>query len=252
MASLINRLIPTTAKELLKRKSGVPDIFFSIERLKEAGFAPTEIVDVGAYEGEWTKRCSCIYPEARFLMIEAMQAKSPVLQTLCAAEKKMRFEIGVLGAESGKEVFFSEIETASSVLEEVVTRHDRTRRKTVALDEIIEKNNIDKVDFLKLDVQGYELEVLKGFRRHIENTEVILSEVSLLDIHKGVPLVRDVLNFMYEFSFVAFDICSVNIRRPLDGALWQTDLLFVKENSRFRSNKAYCRDGLEDQLQAKH
>jgi hypothetical protein len=92
---------------------------------------------------------------------------------------------------------------------------------------------------MKLDVQGYELEVLKGGDKILPNTEAVILEVSLLDIHKNVPLLRDVVNFMYDYGFVAYDICSVSARRPLDRALWQTDLLFVKENSKFRQNKSY-------------
>ena len=117
--------------------------------------------------------------------------------------------------------------------------HSRTKKITTTLNDVVKRNRIEKVDFLKLDVQGYELEILKGFDQYINTTDVILSEVSLLDIHKEVPLMRDVLNFMHRFGFVVYDICSVNTRRPLDNALWQMDLIFVKENSIFRSNKAY-------------
>jgi hypothetical protein len=108
------------------------------------------------------------------------------------------------------------------------------------LNEVIERQAIQKVDFLKLDVQGYELEVLKGFDRYLSETDVILSEVSLLDIHKGVPLIKDVLDFMHGCGFVVYDICSVSTRRPLDHALWQTDLMFVKEDSAFRKDKRYA------------
>ncbi len=40
--------------------------------------------------------------------------------------------------------------------------------KQISLDNFIEKNHIDKIDFLKVDVEGYELEVLKGFEKNLQ------------------------------------------------------------------------------------
>ncbi len=239
MKNIINRFMPAAFKESLKRNAGVPDIYFSLERLREIGFRPHQIIDVGAYEGEWTKRSSKIFPEAKFLMVEAMDKKEEKLKTFANENKNITVSINLLGAKTGEQVYFSELETASSVLEETSSKHLRHSRTIKSLQDVAKENNIRKVDLLKLDVQGYELEVLKGFVEYLPETEVILSEVSLLDIHKNVPLIKDVLDFMDGFDFVVYDICSVSTRRPLDNALWQTDLLFVKKDSVFRRDKRY-------------
>ena len=236
--SIVNKLLTGKAKEYLKRKVGVPDMFVSLERLRGLGFNPGQIVDVGAFEGEWTAATSLIFPNAKILMVEAMPQKEPALQPL-KSNSNIDYEIAVLGAIDGKDVFFTELETASSVLEENAATHNRIKRQTSSLNSILAKRNIAKVDLIKLDVQGYELEVLAGFDKYMDTTDAILTEASLLDIHKGVPLVRDMINYMGDRGFVLYDICSVSTRRPLDNALWQTDLLFVKENSVFRQDKRY-------------
>ncbi|HEY0579358.1 MAG TPA: FkbM family methyltransferase [Candidatus Nitrosocosmicus sp.] len=229
--------IKQSIKNYIKARAGVPDMFSSLKNLKRIGFKPLQIVDVGAYQGEWTKNCLKIFPEANYLMVEGMEIKKPFLEDL-NRYSNISYEIALLGASTGKEVYFSEIETASSVLEEVVTQQKRTKKVLATLDDILIKHSIRKVDLLKLDVQGYELEILKGYERYFDKTEVILSEVSLLDIHKNCPLIKDILNEMYKYGFVAYDICSAT-RRPLDNALWQTDILFVKEESIYRNDKRY-------------
>jgi hypothetical protein len=45
---------------------------------------------------------------------------------------------------------------------------------------------------------------------------------------------HEVTAFMQEHGFCAYDICGL-VRRPLDEALCQMDLLFVKESSRLRA-----------------
>mgnify|MGYP001263629321 CR=1 FL=1 len=241
MNKLALSLLPASFKEKLRKRMGVPDMFFSLERMKQSGFSPRNIVDVGAYEGAWTRKCATLFPDADYLMVEAMPKKKEQLERVSREHRiKSQVAIAVLGSGDGQEVYFSELETASSVLEENETQHQRVLRKTRSLDRIVQEAGFNEIDLLKLDVQGYELEVLKGFGEHIKKTEVIISEISLIDIHKGVPLLRDVVNFMFDRGFVTYDICSVSIRRPLDGALWQTDFMFVKHDSVFRSKKGYA------------
>lgn len=237
--SLISYLVPAAIKNYIQRKSGVPNMFFSLERLKALGFKPQQIIDVGAYEGEWTKNCLNIFAEASYIMFEAMPQKEPKLKQISNANSNVDFEIALLAEGDDKELYFTELETASSVLEEVVNKQNRKKRKSKSLNSALKHKGVSKVDLIKLDVQGYEVEVLKGFTDYLPTTDIIICEVSLLDIHKGVPLIRDVINFMYDYDFVVYDICSVSTRRPLDNALWQTDLLFVKESSDFRSDKRY-------------
>jgi hypothetical protein len=93
-------------------------------------------------------------------------------------------------------------------------------------------------ELLKIDTQGYELEVLKGAEQCLASARVILAELNLLDIHQGVALAGEVIGWLGQRGWVLSDVCSL-IRRPLDRALWQADALFLKEGDPLRSDKRW-------------
>ena len=81
--------------------------------------------------------------------------------------------------------------------------------------------------------------MLKGAERSLPTIEIILAETNLLDIHQDVPLLADIIAWLQARAFVAYDICGLT-RRPLDDALWQADVLFVRADSRFRRDKRWA------------
>ncbi|HEY1600605.1 MAG TPA: FkbM family methyltransferase [Pirellulales bacterium] len=203
----------------------------SLEFLKRQGWLPTSIIDIGAYVGDWTRMCRTVFPDAEVLMVEAQQNKIGNLKRACVElGAGVSYELALLGPQTGTNVRFVEMETGSSVFEELSPyKRNYVEKNQVTLDSLIASRGWPNPNFLKLDVQGYELEVLKGGSKAVQHAEVILLESSLLSINKDCPLVFDVLHFMAQSGFRLLDICSLIRRR--DGALWQTDLLFLRCDS---------------------
>lgn len=211
-----------------------PNVKATLEYLKKWGFSPLATIDVGASSGEWTKTFKAIYPSAKVLMIEAQDKMAPCLQGVCNEYPgDVFYETALLGATDGEQVQFVEAGSGSSVFEEH-SSYERcyVQKSLVRLDSLLSGfPHFHKVDFLKLDVQGYELEVLKGGMQTVNSAEFVLMEASLIPINRGCPLVADVLSFMERINFRLLDFCGQYRRK--DGALWQTDLLFVKKDSSF-------------------
>ena len=220
MKNIFKKLIPDSFKQEIKIRFGAPHMYWSIKNLKNNGLAAANILDIGAYKGEWTFDVLKIFPDARYLLLEANPEREGDLAKFVNNNKKskIQYEISLLASNTGDEKKFYVMDTASSVLEEhntPINIESIVSLKTKRLEDICFKNNFNKVDLIKLDVQGYELEILKGGPDILRNAEAVLMEVSLIDIHKDVPLIREVINFMYDFEFVVYDICSVAARRPL-------------------------------------
>lgn len=213
---------------------------WSLRNLYRAGFRPRCIVDVGAGSGSWTEAAEAIFRDATFLMIEARPEQRELLEAVCAKDpRRFSFASTLLGAEAREEVEFAQMSTGSSVFEEQSDiPRQYLRLPMTTLDALLTERSLPIPDFLKLDVQGYELEILKGGSEALGGAEAVLMEVSLLPINRGGPLLHDCIDFMKRNGFVAFDICSF-IRRPQDRLLWQTDMIFVREESSLRSDHTW-------------
>ena len=210
-----------------------------LQNLRANGFTPNLALDIGAYQGEWTILCKQIWPACSVLMLEAAPARMPKLHQLASSLGGAKAQQALLGASARPSVPFYEQESASSVLPESAKSGQFSTALTMrTLDEAIADTAFAAPDFVKVDVQGYELEVLKGGRKALRSAEAALLEVNLLEIYEGAPLLHEALCFMASEGFRAYDVCTL-YRRPLDHALWQMDIIFVRSNSPLVASKRY-------------
>ena len=231
MRRVISQLIPTGLKPRLRGWLGIPDLEAAHQRLHAAGFRPTAAVDVGAYQGEWTRLCRRTFPATPVLMVEPQADRQPALRALAAELGDVTLVSALLGPEAASDVPFFQNETVSSVLPEgSETGATTVKLPMLTLDQVLAETAFRTPNFLKLDVQGYELAVLAGGQRALEKAEVVLMEVNLIAINRGAPLLHETVAYMADHGFRVYDICSA-IRRPLDQALWQTDMIFVRQTS---------------------
>ena len=219
------------------RHYDVPEIPLAMERLRHANFSPSHVFDVGAHTGEFARLCRAIWPGAKLTCFEVLPHCVEKLRTWSISDGNTEIIECLVGAESKDAVLFHEMETASSVLEEQVPQAVPMRSYPMrTIDEVVTKRSAPS--FLKMDVQGYEFEVLNGAKATLPDIEAILAEVSLIDIHTHVHLLDDIIVFLRDHGFLAYDICGMH-RRPLDSALWQADFLFVPRDSSLRADKRW-------------
>ena len=234
------RLIGASEVESTARTHQMASMEASLRRLRRLGFSPDAILDVGAYVGDWTRLAKSIWPNAHVLMLDAQSDKAPQLAAVAESlVPQVEFEIALLGSSMRENVVFYELESGSSVfIEESSVPRKVVNRPMTTLDQVLSRRARATWPLVKLDVQGFEIEVLKGGRTVLESSEVVVLEVSLLPVHRDAPLLHDVVVYMKDHGFVAYDISSL-ICRPLDLALWQIDVVFVRESSNLRSDTRF-------------
>lgn len=72
-------------------------------------------------------------------------------------------------------------------------------------------NDITPMNFLVMDVEGYELEVLKGATKHLSHIDYILTEVSIEERYKGQAMMHDLDKFLEPFGFERVEESMVGI-----------------------------------------
>jgi FkbM family methyltransferase len=232
--TLLKQLVPERIKRWVKHSAGVPSTEAALRHLKGRGFDPATVIDVGANVGEWTRMCKRLWPKASVLMIEPLPECEAPLARLASELPGVRYQRALLGANDRAAVSIHCCDTASSVLQEYEAKHPTLAMPMTRLDDCSVG-----AELLKLDVQGYELEILKGGQKVLSSAAVVLLEGNLLDLHIGVPLAHEVLQFMAEHDFVLYDTGDF-YRRPLDQALWCMDLVFVRRDGEWRLSKRWA------------
>jgi FkbM family methyltransferase len=209
------------------------DMFTSLRRLSTLGFNPSQVIDVGAHEGVFTKKVSKIFQNARFVLVEGNPDKLRTLESFVTQDRS-RFRLNgvLLGATNDiVEFHIMQGETGSSVFLEQSNLHYRVVEVAqTRLSDIIGSN--ETPGLIKLDVQGYESQVLRGIEP-CHYPEFFLCELSLLPLNKGVPDFDSMISQFADMGYVLYDLCGIT-RRPLDSTLWQIDGLFVRKDSDYR------------------
>jgi FkbM family methyltransferase len=85
--------------------------------------------------------------------------------------------------------------------------------ETTTLDQFCESESIPEIDFLQIDVQGADLDVLKGANQILSSVLAIQIEVEFAELYKGQPLFADVDIFLRNQDFSLFDVCRSYMRR---------------------------------------
>ena len=205
-------------------------------------------LDVGA-RGDVSEPWSLFSPES--IKVIGFEPDPEECARLSAAYPKRKYYPNALWGGKGLRPFYlCEWESTSSMYQPSVIYNKQYRRvhwsgripaktlqvECVRLDSILELN--DKPDFIKIDTQGSELQILQGAEQLLRQASpIVLAETWCTEVYSGMPLTHDVMAFMYQLGYQVFDLnvaaawqhsnkmlTEVNCKSKTIGF----DLLFVK------------------------
>ena len=176
-----------------------------LKKLKvEKNFAPARILDIGAWNGFWTKNVKEIWPDAHYTCIEAGPKHDKKLKEITSD-----YHIAVLG-DSNRDVkmYLREIDkgskkkvtyTKGSTLFGIFK--DYEIRQMTTLDTLVGKDA--QFDLIKQDVQGAEIMVMQGAPDIFTRAKYVIQEVNLFKDKNfpDMPAESEMDEFMFQLGF---------------------------------------------------
>jgi FkbM family methyltransferase len=174
-------------------------------------FTPRVIVDVGANDGEYARQLSILYRPETYVLVEPVPELAEKLRTLRVAENTHVFACAAGAAVAHDDLYVYEHSAASSLLQardatavsyNVSLETKQVQRVAIRpLDDMLAEVGVRVVDLLKIDVQGYELEVLRGATHTLASTRWLFLEVSMFEHYEGQPLFDALLKWLSDRGY---------------------------------------------------
>jgi hypothetical protein len=225
---------------VLSKNSISGDMILFLKGIKNRGSVVKNILDIGAHKADWSQMTANIFPEAAYYMIEPQDEMKPYLEAFLKNHKGAWFQGGA-GAENGELTLsvWDDFAGSSFLLPEGEESGKKQRKVPIyVVDSLIESKQMPIPDICKIDVQGFEIEVLKGAKSILGKTDIFILEASLFRFSPNQPLLHEIIDFMVKHGYVIYDFAGF-ANRPTDKALGQLDICFVLENSPLRSNQGW-------------
>ncbi|MEY2605500.1 MAG: hypothetical protein QOH31_3316 [Verrucomicrobiota bacterium] len=197
-----------------------------------AGLDVATIVDIGSNKGQFALLAIEVFPRATIFCFEPLKEPAARLREMLGAEITL-FETAIGPCEKEGIINVSKRCDSSSLLPfakqaEVFPGTEMKEQRVVPIVPLLQylsPENIQSPALLKIDVQGYELEVLKGCEPLLACFRYVYSECSFVELYQGQALAGDVILYLidrnFELSGVYGQVEDAN-RRPV-----QADFLFT-------------------------
>ncbi len=196
------------------------------------------ILDVGANIGQYAKEAIRHGYKGEIHSFEPIPEVFEQLASKARGHSKWKvYPLGVGSKEEDILMNISENLVSSSVLKvgeaslsaESSTRIVRQQKiKVTTLDLFIHDRDLKGEILLKLDIQGYEMEALRGALKSLPSIKLIQAELSFTQLYEGGPLFDEVIGFLKEHAYEVFAIVP-GFRDDRSGRMLQADGIFVKK-----------------------
>lgn len=195
------------------------------------------VLDVGANEGQFAKFIYTILPHSQIYSFEPLPrpfAKLEILKKEIPSLQCYQFAIGSTNGEM--DMHSNEFSPSSSLLS-MTELHSSTFPYTKnsvlqkvpirTLDSLLSEMKLQKNILLKIDVQGFEMEVIKGSKELLEKASILIVETSFQELYKDQPLFYEVYKYLVDRNFIYhgnFD----QMHSTINGEVLQSDAIFIK------------------------
>lgn len=207
----------------------------SIDLAKKMKLENMDILDVGGAIGNTARLYAQSFPKSKVWVFEPMHETYSKLQAATSSFPNISLVNKAVGSTLGKSVInranritSSSIlnirsEKNSAVFADTLIKKGEEEIEITTLDSTIPKDA--KISILKIDVQGYELEVLKGAKETLMRTNIITLELNNHDNYQNAPKYYEIDEYLRKSNFTVYDLFP---SLKDNGRLKEWDAIYVR------------------------
>ena len=203
---------------------------------------PQSFIDVGASDGRWTELAKQFFPNSHYLLIEAQEGHRKDLEHFQSKHQHISLCMAAAGDTEG-EIYFDASDLHAGLASKEKLEKNCITVPVTTIDVQVEKHKLIPPFCIKLDTHGFEIPILEGANKTLENADMLIIEAYNFQIVKNEEdssqnslRFYQLCQYLDEKGFYPADIVDI-MRRKKDDMLWQMDMFFYrKENKVFKSN----------------
>lgn len=204
----------------LHKKSTLPigaDLFFDISDRLRFGALKT-VFDVGANVGQTVRWIRHHQPGATVYSFEPVSAVfSQLQQTIAEVGGRCIAEQMAFADQPGEKNIrlYDEMSVLNSLRDDLMSREQHAREETIRMDTIdryCRQHGIDQIDLLKIDTEGYELNVLRGATEMLQRHRIafVYCECGFTSANQRNTKLDDLCRFLEEREYMFYGLYQVS------------------------------------------
>jgi len=187
------------------------------------------LLDIGANVGNFSRTVKHFFPDMNILMLEANPYCDHPL-----SQSGIPYEIACLSDDIKTVDLYLNPKnymcTGTSYYKEVTVHYDNAdwvKTETKLLDDVVRDRTYE---YIKMDTQGSELDILRGGTKTVEKAKYIQLETTLVKYNEGAPLKDEVVDYMKSVGFSPTKLVETHYKdhNPATGIVIQEDWIFTR------------------------
>jgi len=208
-----------------------------IKRLHQQGPDFATIIDIGASDGQWSRQAMEWFPLKNYLLVEAQPVHGPALETFAAGKAKVQVTMAAAGKSQGS-IHFDATDPFGGIASPTPFPENNIVVPVTTLDHEVSQRRLQGPFLIKFDTHGFEVPILEGAVEVLKQTRVIVMECYNFKISPDCLTFPEMCALLAGQGFRCADMADV-LHREKDGALWQMDIAFVRDDAAVFADNRY-------------
>jgi FkbM family methyltransferase len=196
------------------------------------------VIDVGANKGQFATFARNCFPQCRIVSFEPLDRPAGIFESFFQDDNRTRLVRAAIGPKRGSLLMHVTAKDDSSSPLGIAKLQTQAFGTTVVdmlevpcgpISDFLRHDELGKRNLLKVDTQGFELQVLRAAEGVLDKISVVYCELSFRELYVDQPLASEVIAYLHDQQLFLAGVYNIT-SNPMVGQL-QADMLFVRHRS---------------------